>query len=73
MYYYPTVSKVQVKIPTNGGLNLPGIFQEILNKIFCRFTFIMVYINKLIIITSIDSCDHWKNGSDVTDNYIQWS
>ena len=26
MYYYPTVSKVQVKIPTNGGLNLPGSF-----------------------------------------------
>ena len=40
-----------------GLSNSPDIFQEKMNEMFCRFEFIQVYINDLLIITKGDWSD----------------
>ena len=49
--------KYRYKCLTMGVSNSPDIFQDNMNEMFCRFEFIQVYINDMLIITKGDWSD----------------
>ena len=57
MQDYPTMGKLPLQTPPNGGV----YFQGKMKKMFPVFEFIGAYISDLLVITKGNWSNHWKN------------